>query len=212
MFGMLPFFNAQKGGERKPTLSDEGTLLVQQSAGRWYHLAKQGRVFTGNSAAAGSVLPIYSATAQVFGLWNKAGSGVNAVLCNLAASYVDTTGAASGFVLAVVKDAGSATATGGISAFTAGTPERGLIGSGSGGNLVAFTPSAATVPAPTILRHLGVNQLVLTAATTGATTFGFNVDFDGDLVVAPGTAIFLAGNIAPLSKWAASVTWAEVSV
>ena len=32
-----------------------------------------------------------------------------------------------------------------------------------------------------------------------------------DAVVAPGTAIFVAGNIATLSKFAGSITWAEVS-
>lgn len=209
MFSNLPFFNANKGAEAKPMLSDERALLTQSYGGKWYNAAKQGRVFTGNAAAAGSVLPIFSNTAQVFGIWNPANSGVNAVFINLAATYVSTTGAAGGFVLGVMKDAGSSKATGGISAFTEGTPERGLIGGQRGGNRVLFTPSAATVIAPTILRHLGINQLVLTAADTANTTFGYYRDFDGDLVVGPNHAVFLAGNIATLSIWAASLTWAE---
>ena len=211
MFGLLPYFNGSKA-EAKPVLSDDRALLTQPHGGKWAHLAKQGRVFTGNSAAAGSVLPIFSNTAQVFGLWNKASSGVNCVLINVASSYVSTTGAAGGYVLGVMKDAGSGLATGAISAFTAGTPERGLVGSGLGGNKVAFTPSAATVVAPTILRHLGIGQLVITAADATNTTFAFNKDFDGDLIIAPGNAVFLAGNIATLTIWAASITWAEVDV
>lgn len=212
MWNLFPFWNPNKGGEGKPTLSDERALLTQAMCGRWYHLAKQGKVFNGNAAAAGVVPPIYSATAQVFGLWNPAGSGVNAVLINISASYVDTTGAAGGYCLAVNKNIGSATATGSISAFTEGTPERGLIGqnAGIGGNIVRFTPSAATTVAPTILKQLGINHLVLTAADTGNTTFGFSKDFDGEVVVGPGTAIWLCGNIATTSKWAPSITWAEL--
>ena len=207
----LPYFNGAKG-EAPPALSDDRGLLTQPVGGRWYHLAKQGKVFTGNSAAAGSVLPIFSNTAQVFGIWNPAGSNVNGVLINVAATYVSTTGAAGGFVLAVNKNIPGGLATGAISAFTEGTPERGVVGqtSGLGGNAIRFTPSAATTVAPTILRHLGINQLVLTAADTANTTFGFNKDFDGDIAIAPGTAVWLCGNIATLSIWAASITWAEL--
>lgn len=203
----LPFFNSRKGAPASPYMSDEQAMLVQPYGGKWYQAAKQGRLFTGNAAAAGAVLPIFSNTAQVFGLWNPAGSGVVGVLVNIAGTYVDTTGAAGGFVLGIMKNAGSALATGGISAFTEGTPENslGLLG----GNKIRFTPSAATVIAPTIWKHLGINQLVLTAATTGATTFLFNKDFDGETLIYPNSAVFLAGNIATLSKWAGGVSWAE---
>lgn len=209
MFGKLTYANSVKGDEARPLISDNRSQLTQDSCGKWYHAAKQGRVFTGNAAAAGAVLPIYSNTAQVFGLWNPAGSGVNCVFINLAATYVSTTGAAGGFVLGIMKNAGASIATGGISVFTQGTPEPGIAGSQIGGNKVLFTPSAATVIAPTILRHLGVNQLVMTAADATNTTFAFYRDFDGELSVAPNNAVFLAGNIATLSIWAASLTWCE---
>lgn len=178
--------------------------------GRWLRAAMEGRLFTGNAAAAGAVLPIYSNTAQVFGLWNPAGSGVIGEFVNLTGTYVDTTGAAGGFVLGIMKNAGSSLATGGISAFTEGTPENSL--GNLGANKIRFTPSAATVITPTIYKHLGINQLVLTAATTGATTFPFNKDFDGDTLIYPNSAVFVAGNIATLSKWAASVSWVEHKV
>lgn len=207
----LPFFNSSRN-EASPMLSDERGVLTQQACGKWYHLAKQGRVFTGNAAAAGAVLPIYTATAQVFGIWNPAGSNVNAVLISLRGTYVDTTGAAGGYCLAVNKNIGGQLATGAISAFTEGTPERGLVGatSGSGGNKVRFAPGAATTIAPTLLRQLGINQLVTTAAEDEQVTFAFKEDFDGDLVVGPGTAVWVCGNIATLSKWACSLTWAEL--
>jgi len=204
----FPFFSTRKGAASTPMLADDGGLLTAPTGGKWSHLAKQGRVFTGNSAAAGSVLPIYSGTGQVFGLWNPAGSGVNGLIIRVTMTLVDTTGAAGGFVWGVMKNAGSALATGGISAFTEGTPENGLIGL-AGGNKIRFTPSAATVIAPTILRHTGINQLVLTPATTGAPGFAMVAEYDGDFILPPNFAIFLAGNIATLSKWAPSVIWAE---
>jgi hypothetical protein len=205
----FPFFG--KSGDAEARLSDDGALLVQQYSGRWYQAAKQGRVFTGNAAAAGVVLPIYTATAQVFGLWNPAGSNVNGIIANVSATYVDTTGAAGGYCIAVNKNIGGQLATGGISAFTEGTPERGLVGQtmGAGGNRIRFTPSAATTIAPTLLRQLGFNQLVLTAAEDEQVLFQFYREFDGDLVIGPGTAVWLCGNIATASKWAPSITWVE---
>lgn len=203
----LPFWNSRKSGTQSPFLSDEGALLGQQYGGKWYHAAKQGKLFWGNMAATGVVLPIFSATAQIFGVWNPAGSGVNGVLVNLAATYVDTTGASGGYCLAIMKNAGASLATGGISVFTEATPENSL--GSNGGNKIRFTATAATVIAPTVWKQLGINQLVITAATTGATTFSFEKDFDGELVVYPNTAVFLCGNIATLSKWAASLAWVE---
>jgi hypothetical protein len=48
----------------------------------YYELARQGRIFTGNIAAAGVVLPIYSGTTQQVGLWNPVGSGKSISCCS----------------------------------------------------------------------------------------------------------------------------------
>ncbi|OFW37648.1 MAG: hypothetical protein A3J29_06135 [Acidobacteria bacterium RIFCSPLOWO2_12_FULL_67_14b] len=206
----LPWFNRAKGGDAAPQLSDEGALLTQGVGGVSYHAARQRKVFTAPMAAAGGVLPIFSNTAQIFGLWNPAGSGVIANILELAMSFVDTTGAAGGYVLAVVKNAGAALATGGnISAFTDLTVYEALAtGNAASGNKCRVS-SAATVTAPVILRHLGLNQLVLTAADATGLQWKNTSRFDGDVLVAPNTALFVAGNIATLSKWACSVTWQE---
>lgn len=212
---LFPYANTRKGGEAKPLLSDERGLLTQPVGGKWQHAAKQGKIFTVNSAAAGIVLPIYSATAQLFGLWNPMGSNVNAWLLGIRGTYVDTTGAAGGFCLGLLKNAGAAVGTAApISAFTEAQPECGLIRQGMPGNRVRCTGSAATVTTGLMIigRQLGVNQLVLTAAEDEQVTFGFKEDFDGDIALAPGNALFLCGNIATLSKWAISMTWAEEEV
>lgn len=174
-------------------------------------LAAVGKVFTGNSAAAGQVLPIFSNTAQKFGIWNRAGSGILAEIFGIRMTYVSTTGAAGGYVLAVTKKAPSALATGAaVSAFTEGTPESSLLGEGPTAG-VLFTPSAATVIAPTIARHLGLNQDV--AAATAAVQFARGTtgeDFpDGEVLLPPGNALFIAGNIATLVTYACGITWGE---
>lgn len=208
---ILPFENQKKGNASAPLLSDERAQLVQPYGGKWYHAAKQGRLFMGNDAAAGQVLPIYSATAAKFVLWNPANSGVNLVLVRFTATYVDTTCAATGFTIGIMKNAGSALATGGVSAFTETSPERAPFGGPAGGNRVRFSLSA-TVIAPTVLYQMGENQLVLTATDATTAHFVFRHDFDGELVIAPNSLISFGGNIAQLGKWASGVMWVEESV
>jgi hypothetical protein len=180
--------------------------------GRWYQACKEGRLFTGNAAATGLVLPIYSATAQLFGLWNPANSGVNLIVIGVRGAYVSTTGAAGGYCWGLLPNAGSNVATAApISAFTTTTPQKGLMGGSVGGNKVFFTGSAATVTTGLMVlgRQLGINQLVLTATEAVIGTFPFSEDYDGDFCVAPGNAVFLCGNISTLTTWAPSVVWAE---
>lgn len=209
----LPFRSPfSRSGPASPQLSDDMAMLVQQIQTKYAIPAKEGRLFIGNAGAAGQVLPIFSATAQKFGIWNPAGSGVNAILVEIAMTYIDATPAAGGYVLAVSRNAGSALATGGISAFTAGTPDNALTGK-TGGNAVRFTPSAATVLAPVIYRHLGINQDVApaTSAVTPARA-KTGVLFDGDVVVQPNTALWLCGNISTIAKWASMFAWIEEPV
>lgn len=208
----LPRLNsATRGAPTSPFLTDLGSLMVGNRQLPLYEATKAGRVFHGNSAAAGVILPIYSNTAQKVGLWN-ASTTVNAVLTRVAFTYVSTTGAAGGLVLAAVSGAGSALG-GNITVFTesAALVTNGLVG----GGLTAkckFTGSAATVAAPTIYRHIGFNQLVITAADATNAQWKAHIDFDGDVIIPPGSALFLAGNIATLITLAPSITWVEEDI
>lgn len=188
-------------------------LLRGAQGGQLRAAADEGRVFVGNSGAAGSVLPIYSATAQKFGLWNPAGNTKKAIIHRLTFTYVSTTGAAGGFVLALVKNAPAMLATGAaITAFTDGTFDTDIFNAQFGSKqqpTCRFAPAAATVTAPIIGRHLGLNQLVITAADATNTQWNAECEFDGDLQMLPGTAVFLAGNIATLITMAPSIVWEE---
>lgn len=177
-----------------------------------YELARQGRIFSGNIAAAGVVLPIYSNTTQQVGLWNPAGSSVDLVILKIALTYVDTTAAAGGYVLGYLPTgAPAAAATGAsIAAFTETAAVNMYVRGGNAASAKFAQGSTITVTAPSILTHLSLSQNAFTAAGTGQMAFENSVKFDGELVVPPGNAIFVAGNIATLAKWTGSLMWAEV--
>jgi hypothetical protein len=69
-----------------------------------------------------------------------------------------------------------------------------------------------TTGAPAILCQLGINQTVLTAATTSSPQWLATVDLNGSVIVSPGTAVFVAGNIATLATFACSIAWIEEDV
>lgn len=206
----LPFFSRRKGAATRPSLSNEQGVLVQQTAGSMWHAARQGKLFTSNMAAAGAVLPIFSGTTQQFGLFNPLGSGVVCNIHEIAMTYVDTTGAAGGYVLALVKNAGGGIATGGnLTSATVLSVWDALSNGNSSGANKAYGITAFGCTAPVIYRHLGQNQLVTTAADATTVPWTTRHTFNGDVGVKPGTVLALAGNIATLSKWACSITWSE---
>ena len=192
----MPFTSAAAGYEMLP----------------WYNLARQGKVFQGNTAAAGVVVPLFSNTTQQIGLWNPYGNTNDLVVKSINLTYVSGTGAAAGFCLGYLPNAPAAVGTG--LAITAFTETAGINAYGNMGQTqtAKFGQGATlTVTGPAIYRQLGLNQTVLTAATTGSPQWMSKFDFDlGDLTVVPGMAIFVAGNIAQLSTWAASIVWAEI--
>ena len=189
----------------------EYETLFSQAAPRLFDLARRGKIFTGNVAAAGVVLPIYSGTTQQWGLWNPVGSGVDLVLLRLAIGYVDTTGAAGELVLGYLPNAPAAIGTGlAITAFTETTSINAYLGGGFTSKAKFGQGATLTVTAPSVLRHLGLNQTVLTAATATGTQWLSRIEFEGDIILTPGTAAFVAGNIATLSKFTGSLTWAEI--
>lgn len=181
------------------------------SSGDLYQINAQGRLYVGTQAAAGTVLPIFSNTTQQCGLFNPAGSNVNIVPVRLNMTYVDTTGAAGGFCLGYRTGLAGSIATGAVGGLTAATTVTpvalNLSGKLSKG---IFMSAAITTTAPAVLMQLGINQTVLTAATTSSPQWLASYDFNGELVLTPGTAIFVAGNIATLAKFVCSISWAEV--
>ena len=178
-----------------------------------------GGVYIGSTTYAGVAIPAYNATAQVFGLWNPAGSGVNVILVSLDLSVATAgTEALSSIGLSYLPNAGANIATAApISAFTQTASLPALIGS-SGGvaapSAARFTLSA-TITAPTFYRSLGMTETVAAGAstvTTGPNVFQLSYAFSGADGVAPGTYIGIGGSAAPGSTFAGSLCWIEIPI
>lgn len=170
-------------------------------------LALAGQCFFGSTAIAG-VVPTTSTTAQVFGLWNPAGSGFNALLnkLNISVTTANTALVAS-LGLATLSPTGSALGTP-ITAFTTGTVQNAIVGGGKA-SAVKFTPSAATTTATTFLTALGIAQ---TAGTAPIGSQAYVYNFDGSIIIPPDRAVFLVASAAVASAFAVALSWAEIPI
>lgn len=182
-------------------------MTLNFSNARYYPDVAGGGVFVGSTAAAGVATPAAGGTAMTFGLWNTA-TNRNAVLLGFAAQYVSGTITVAGFTFSIVPQAGFAIATGGpISAFTAGTPTNALVGSGAA-SAMSFTPSAATIVAPTRFAFIGTGHEIATAGP--GMNNGF-VDLGGSMVITPGSAVFVTSTIAQTGVFALTLIWNEIA-
>jgi hypothetical protein len=167
-----------------------------------------GNVFIGSTTYAGVAVPAYNATAQVFGLWNPAGSGKNAVLVrlNLGVASVGSPAVAA-LGLSYLSNVGSAIGASGapITAFTETAAVNGMVGKGVS-NGARFTLSATTI-APTFFYNIALSQET-TSAVNGI--MWSQHDFDGCVIVPQNTYIGLGGSAAPGQTIQASLVWFEL--
>ena len=183
------------------------------SSGRYYADANLGNVFIGTTAVAGVALPAYNATAHTFCVWNPLGSNKNIIPIHLMVGYSDTTGATGNVVISYQNAVGAQVATGAaITAATLVAPLNAKVGAGNS-SIAKFAPATATFAAATsLLMTTGITQTVTTATDATNVPVQAKHDFDGSLIVPPGTAICVAGNIALLAKFDVTMIWAEIAL
>lgn len=181
-----------------------GEAMVAEIGGKYYTRTYRGGVFTFTQAAI--TLPVNAATlASKFGIYNPLGSGKNLELICCDAAYVLATTVVNGMGLyySTGSNASGSTFT------TAGTQISNFI-NGSGSSSVAQCYSAVT--------HVGTPTLAAIMFYSGAvTSTAFNTlhyDFDGRVVVAPGTLLAVANTTAAGtgSGTTLAMTWAEVPI
>lgn len=182
-------------------------VLIAQLHGKWYTHTYRGNIFHGKTAAAGVNIPATAGTAQVFGIWNPSGSGVNVELIAAYYGWVSTTGTPANLGYDINSPANPLTVT----AITLGTPANALMSAGKASK-VYFTPSAATTVASTLLGTNGMSQITTTGATTTVAPFTLSEVFEGTLIITPGTAIWCSGTVAPATKFDIRWVWAEIPV
>ena len=200
-------------GSQTPMVAGRGgDHLVSEVHGRFYHMAYRGNVFYARSPVAGTIIPIDSDTTAghyTFGLLNPSGSNVNLELlqvrCELSATSTGIAGEVylfpfSGPVLTVIL-AGTTTvlANGVQNAMVLGgnTPKSSVL-------------SVFTVAATQADKHaMGLGSF---DAVTTSTSNHMLVNYDGSVIVPPGTLVGVAGSAAQTSIAHIEFMYAEVPV
>lgn len=178
-------------------------------------LALAGKCYIGSTAVAGVVIPVSTTTSPTFLLWNPAGSGVYAVLNKLMiGAPADGTNDFVSIGLSVVTNAGSQIGTGApVVSGTFVAPISALVGNGAPASKMRFAPATASiVAAGTFFYTLGFTAFEGDIATTALAPVALIHDFNGGVVVAPGTAIHVVADEAAGLTTEITLTWAEVPV
>lgn len=174
-------------------------LIVSDLHGAWYEIAKAGFVFMAAVTAA-ATLPVNAATlASVFCIINPTGSGKNLELIDADFASVNATEVVNAIQLVYQTTPGGVT---GLSSLTAGTIHSGIIGA-TANSVATFYTAATHTGTPTVYQTLW--DVTATAAGISNTHYNFN----GSLIVPPGTIIDLATSTGALTNWVGNVRWAE---
>jgi hypothetical protein len=175
-----------------------------------------GNVYHYGTPATGVTLTTTGSTVQTFGIWNPAGSGQNIIPIRARISQISGSGTVAAFGWAAQGGLGSTIAgTSPITTGTLTTQQCGNFNYGASvaalsvGNSIAKVFSTLTLAAaPTLIRWTGAGWGA-PLATTAIDYTQIVDDFDGDIIVAPGTALFLGSAGAPGAATAVSLSWYE---
>lgn len=209
----MPF---KTGGNGEPQLSADSAQLVQSLHGRHYEDALAGRIFSHTPTPLGEVIPIYTGTALEGGMpiWNPSNSGVDVELISLQIGKTSGTSAFGAIVLLHRKGLGSDLAGGSeITAFAETTPVNGLLGSGNVSRVKSSNDGVCTATAGVAgeaIRSFHGTGIAADATTGGLE--GFDHNFNGTVIVPPGSMVWVAGTKAMVAKYCTTLTWKELAI
>ena len=208
---------AVDGLARDIKLGRHGHQAVNQAFGKYAEQALAGNFYYTSTVVAGLAVPINTTTAPRVMLWNPAGSGVDAVLARFTASQVSDTTAGGQFGLMTVGTTPqlAAVATGAqITAFADdvyGTNKwGGRLNAPNNSQVRSSSQGVNTVVAGTWIKTLGQQYGAIVTTSAVHTGSNFHYDFDGDLVLPPGTAVYLASSIASIALFQTTLSWYEL--
>jgi len=201
------------GGNAEPSLSAHTAQLVQQLHGKHYEACLAGRVFSHVPTPLGLAVPIYTGTALAGGMpiWNPSNSNVNVELISLAMGKASGTSAFGTMVLMHRNNLGVDLATGSeITAFAETTPFNGFLGKGQASRVKSSNAGTCTVTAG--VAEEAIRSFYGTGVAADATTGGldgFIHDFDGTVIVPPGTMVWAACTKASVALYCTTFVWRE---
>jgi hypothetical protein len=202
-------------GAINPARADRfGSLVTQDSVGKFYELARQGRVFTGALQSGTALGTALTSSAVTFTLYNPSGSGVNLSILQTQMTLTalqTTTANIQAFAYAVngIKGQAGPSSTTPLSA-TAIFPA--LIGGSS--SPIAQVYTAATLPATPVVARWFPLSAYCTVTTQLAETALHGIDYvEGALCLAPGSMVTIQGIAGTTGVTGViAMTWAEIPV
>ena len=205
------------GVTRDVALGQHGDVLASALHGKYAEHTLRGNHFYASTIVAGLAIPISTTTAPTVMLWNPGDSGVNCVLGRYSAGQVsgDAVAATIGLVaVSTLVSAGSNIATGNlITAFAQNVLNTNTfnakLNNGNRPKVKSSTQGTNTITAGTWVKALGQgwNSILATSVSSGNV---FNYDFDGEVVLPPGTAVHVAASAASVALFAQTISWYEV--
>lgn len=174
-------------------LMNSGELAYSKVNPDWAEHVLRGNAFVYSTAAAGVTWLAATGTQNMPMIWNPSGSGKNFWLKRVVAGYVSGAHVPGYLHLGVITSAGSQIGTG--APIVSHTLVAGVNLNLGAGNVSAmrFAPATVTVTtAPTFLCPLGPSFLTALAATAATP---WTMDVQTELLVPPGTAVFVLHNV-----------------
>ncbi len=207
--------NAQ---EVVPWLGRFGQKIKAKFGGRYMDLMVRGSVFSAATDQAGVNIPISTTTAPTFLLWNPSDSGKVVVPIAFRVGYASFTttaavAAAIGYMGVRNAGGGSSGTSVAITAFTDVTSTQvfaGLVGSPYRPAARLATTATIVAANATFLRSASMSQGA--PITTTAAMYTLTDIFEGAIGLRPGTAIFPAALVAPVTITQLSMDFLEIPV
>ena len=188
-----------------------GDLIVSMHGGKYNEWVRRGYVFAAPVAAAAAV-PIATTLTNAPSIWNPAGSGKVVVPISIGLSLgAIGTPILQGFTLSYLTNAGSAVATAApVVTWTNVAPTTLLIGSGTAATTL-FAPAVSTYTVnPARLMDLGFGHHLEGAAASGQLYSQFGYEFDGRVMLKPGTTVHFGSTIATSTTYWTTIIFAEI--
>jgi hypothetical protein len=205
--GGIPSQSASDGQVYSALGGKATETIVAELHGKYYTQTYRGYLFHGINAAAAAI-PANGTALTGFVLWNPSGNIKNLVPVRMTAGWSATTEAPGNIQLAFLAGAGATIATAApVSAFTAATPQNGLLGGGNA-TTAKFGTAATLTTAGTVLTGTGWSHLT----TTGTATFGsfqYTYEYDGSLIIPPGVLVYPVASTATASTYNITIVWYE---
>jgi hypothetical protein len=183
----------------------DGGLVVYEGGGKWQEACARATKFTGFSAAAGVNIPQYSSTIQLFTLLNPAGNTVAGVLKSWIGGFVGGPTPVAGMTMisGLNYSALGQAAPVVTSSNTVINDETQI----TGGNKISCL-SSCTVTAANWWRPSGITVWTVTAGNTPIANFG--EEFDGGIILKPGSWLAICSNVATFGTAILSASWLEI--